>query len=241
MENIIRTAVTATMDTIEASEGYVLVNAPEGGMIETLEIIYVKKDTTPAGFMTMTPSELDALTTRINYAWEKYLDKTIEAGTKVYCEGKIYEVRQEHTPLIIWPPSEVPALYKLSSLSEGTQDDPINWESGMTCYNGKYYVFNGKLYEGVRDSIDPLYFNPADLLGNYFNEVENEEIGGGNEPAEEQGTRSNPIAWEIGMISENGKYYSSNNVVYRCIRDSGTPLYFEPGALLGNYFEVVQV
>lgn len=54
---------------------------------------------------------------------------------------------------------------------------------------------------------------------------------------EHQGTIDDPIPYSTSMTVYNGKYYIWENVVYKCIRDSGQPLYAEPGALLGNYFE----
>jgi hypothetical protein len=41
------------------------------------------------------------------------------------------------------------------------------------------------------------------------------------------------------MTVYKDKYYIYEGVTYLCIRDSGQPLYAEPGVLVGNYFEVV--
>lgn len=51
------------------------------------------------------------------------------------------------------------------------------------------------------------------------------------------GTIDDPIPYDQTMVVYNGKYYSYAGVIYLCIRDSGVPLYAEPGSLLGNYFE----
>ena len=53
-----------------------------------------------------------------------------------------------------------------------------------------------------------------------------------------KGTVSDPIPYDPNMVVFEGLYYIYNDVVYKCIRDSGNPLYAEPSALIGNYFEV---
>ena len=49
----------------------------------------------------------------------------------------------------------------------------------------------------------------------------------------------NPIPYNNNMELFNGKYYSQNNVVYLCFRDSGQPLYNNLADLVGLYVEVV--
>ena len=53
------------------------------------------------------------------------------------------------------------------------------------------------------------------------------------------GTEEDPIPYDPTMAVYNGKYYSYDGVLYLCIRDSGIPLYAEPGTLLNDYFTKV--
>lgn len=53
------------------------------------------------------------------------------------------------------------------------------------------------------------------------------------------GTIEDPIPYDGNMEIFNGLYYSQSGVIYRCIRDSGQPLYHDLSALVGNYVEVV--
>lgn len=53
------------------------------------------------------------------------------------------------------------------------------------------------------------------------------------------GTLDDPIPYDPNMVVYNGKYYTYDGIVYKCIRDSGIPLYTTPDALLNNYFELV--
>lgn len=54
------------------------------------------------------------------------------------------------------------------------------------------------------------------------------------------GTLADPIPYDGNMELFAGKYYSQNGVVYRCIRDTGAPVYHELSALIGLYVEVVE-
>lgn len=54
-----------------------------------------------------------------------------------------------------------------------------------------------------------------------------------------EGTIEDPIPYDMNMEVFKDKYYIENDVVYKCIRDSGQPLYASCSSLLGNYFELV--
>ena len=57
--------------------------------------------------------------------------------------------------------------------------------------------------------------------------------------ADESGTIETPITWVSGMISEEGKYYTDEDVIYLCIESSGVGLYAQPKDL-ARYFQVVE-
>lgn len=57
---------------------------------------------------------------------------------------------------------------------------------------------------------------------------------------EHAGTLEDPIPYDQTMTVYNGKYYLEDGIIYKCIRDSGQPLYATCASLVGNYFEVAQ-
>ena len=57
---------------------------------------------------------------------------------------------------------------------------------------------------------------------------------------EHKGTLEDPIPYERNMEVFEGLYYTQHDVLYRCIRDSGQPLYHDLSALVGSYVEVVE-
>lgn len=56
---------------------------------------------------------------------------------------------------------------------------------------------------------------------------------------EHAGTLEDPIPYDQTMTVYNGKYYLEDGITYKCVRDSGQPLYASCASLVGNYFEVV--
>lgn len=55
---------------------------------------------------------------------------------------------------------------------------------------------------------------------------------------EHAGTLEDPIPYDQTMTVYNGKYYLEDGITYKCVRDSGQPLYASCASLVGNYFEV---
>lgn len=53
-----------------------------------------------------------------------------------------------------------------------------------------------------------------------------------------EGTVTDPIPYDGNMEIFCGKYYSQNDVIYECIRDSGTPLYHNLADLVGVYVNI---
>ena len=53
------------------------------------------------------------------------------------------------------------------------------------------------------------------------------------------GSMEDPIPYSSGMIIEKDKYYSENEIIYLCTRDSEYPLYHNLKDLIGQYVEVV--
>ena len=51
------------------------------------------------------------------------------------------------------------------------------------------------------------------------------------------GTLEDPIPYSGNMALESGKYYSPDGKIYRCIRDTGNPVYNALSELVGLYVE----
>lgn len=56
---------------------------------------------------------------------------------------------------------------------------------------------------------------------------------------EHTGAQDDPIPYKTGMALVAGLYYEEEGVLYRCIRDTGAPVYHALSALVGLYVEKV--
>ena len=52
------------------------------------------------------------------------------------------------------------------------------------------------------------------------------------------GTKYDPIPYNGNMALQSGKYYTQNNILYLCNRDTGNPVYNALSELVGLYVEV---
>ena len=96
---------------------------------------------------------------------------TIEAGIRFQYENKLWQALQDHTLMVIYPPSIATAsLYKEVTEEDdniGTIDNPIEYNGNMELEEGKYYTQNGVKYLCTRDTINPVYNALKDLVGLY--------------------------------------------------------------------------
>lgn len=114
---------------------------------------------------------------------------------------------------------KVPALFPL-------------WETEKAYAVGDRVWYQGSLYKCVQAHTSQSTWNPKDAVSLWANVSE--------ESQEADGSREHPFAWEQGMTSYEGKFYTEEGVLYLCIRDSGNPLYFPIASLIGTYFQVAE-
>ena len=101
---------------------------------------------------------------------------SLTAGYRFQYNGKLWEVRQDHSVNINQTPSiTTAALYKEVVLTEeeggeansGTKDNPITYDGNLELFKDKYYTQGGKLYLCIRNSEQPMYHALSGLVGNY--------------------------------------------------------------------------
>lgn len=109
-----------------------------------------------------------------------------------------------------------PALYPL-------------WDSGGIAYPVGFKLRHAdKLYKVLQAHTSQADWSP-DVAVSLFALID--ETHSGDE--------SDPIPYSSGMEIFSGKYYTEADVLYRCTRDSGQPLYHALSALVGLYVEIV--
>ncbi len=100
----------------------------------------------------------------------------VEKGFALRYRNRMWRAAQAHVPQAAYPPGEgTEALYnRIEPGHAGTIDDPVPYEKPMEVHEGKYYVFEGRLYRCTRDSGVALQHDPPELVGHYFEEVDNQ-------------------------------------------------------------------
>lgn len=104
-----------------------------------------------------------------------------------------------------------------------------DWKAGIEVKEFQRYQYGDKLYkvkEGKGHTTEATW--TPDIATSLFEVID----------VQHEGTLADPIPYDPNMTVYKDKYYSYNEVVYLCIRDSGQPLHSEPAPLVGNYFEV---
>ena len=102
------------------------------------------------------------------------------------------------------------------------------WAVG-TAYEVGYKVrYNGKLWRVVQAHTSQVGWEPETAVSLF------EQI---NETHD--GTKYDPIPYEGNMVLESEKYYTQNDVIYLCNRDTVNPVYHALADLVGQYVEVV--
>ena len=111
--------------------------------------------------------------------WKAGIDikqKDIDEGRNRYVyDDKLYKCKTAHTTAEHWKPSiDTASLWEvIDETHAGTVTDPIPYDPNMVVYKDKYYTWEGVLYLCTRDSGNPLYNTPDNLIdAGYFAVVE---------------------------------------------------------------------
>ena len=98
--------------------------------------------------------------------WASDTDYT--AGYKAQRGGKLWRCLQAHTSQTGWEPENAPALWtEICETHAGTLADPIPYDGNMALSAGLYYIQDYVIYLCIRDTVNPVYSDLADLVGIY--------------------------------------------------------------------------
>ena len=102
------------------------------------------------------------------------------------------------------------------------------WASGVDYPAGYKVQYGGRLWRCRQAHSSIVGWEPvnAPALWEQINETHT-------------GTEDDPIPYEGNMALANGLYYMQDWVVYRCIRDTGNPVYHRLEELVGIYVEQI--
>lgn len=143
-------------------------------------------------------------------------DMTVESIKRVDSILKNVRIRINEVPMTVEQSLELVGYFP-------------KWEEGKEMPIGYKVSYEGSLFEVLQAHTSQTDWTPREAKS-LFKAVQ----------VESEGTEDDVIQWEQGMVLEAGKFYIDNGVKYKCIRDSGNPLYYSLDVLVGNYVEIVE-
>lgn len=170
------------------------------------------------------------------YVNGEYIDLTESEIAELEEAKRRYEATEKHRPLTV---GEVGAMLIKQQINTLTVDDQTalrmiafypDWEGGKAYAAGDKLVSGGKLYKVLQAHTSQSTWVPgAAGTESLYARIDEEH----------DGTKYDPIPYEGNMALENGKYYTQSDVLYKCTRDTGNPVYNTLAELVGIYVEVV--
>ena len=164
----------------------------------------------------------------------KYVELTSEEIEAMQEAQAAYEAYERTRPLT---ESEVSRMLIAQQINTLTVDDNTalrmtefypEWAAD-TEYTAEYKVqHNGKLWRCIQAHTSQAGWEPENAASLWTEICESHA-----------GTLEDPIPYSGNMALESGKYYSQDNKVYRCTRDTGNPVYNALSELVGLYVEEV--
>lgn len=164
----------------------------------------------------------------------KYVELTSEEIAAMQEAQAAYEAAERTRPLT---ESEVSRLLIAQQINTLTVDDNTalrmtefypEWASGQSYTAGYKVQRSGKLWRCIQAHTSQTGWEPENAASLWTEICESHA-----------GTLEDPIPYSGNMALESGKYYSQDNKVYRCTRDTGNPVYNALSELVGLYVEEV--
>lgn len=171
------------------------------------------------------------------YVNGEYIDLT-ESEIAELEEAKLrYEAAEKHRPLTV---GEVGAMLIKQQINALTVDDQTalrmiafypEYEVDHQYKKDEKFVSAGSLFKVLQDHTSQSTWVPgATGTESLYTRIDEEH----------DGTKYDPIPYNGNMELKNGLYYSQDNVLYHCTRDTGNPVYNALSELVGIYVEVVE-
>lgn len=171
------------------------------------------------------------------YVNGEYIDLT-ESETAELEEARLrYEAAEKHRPLTV---GEVGAMLIKQQINALTVDDQTalrmiafypEYEVDHQYKKDEKFVSAGSLFKVLQDHTSQSTWVPgATGTESLYTRIDEKH----------DGTKYDPIPYNGNMELKNGLYYSQDNVLYHCTRDTGNPVYNALSELVGIYVEVVE-
>ena len=171
----------------------------------------------------------------MKYLNDKLVEMTSEEIAAIQAQVAEKMAEEAKRPLTI---EEVVRLVIAKTINSITIDDETalrmvayypDWTVGTAYAAGDKVVYNGYLYKVLQAHTAQDTWQPGAGTESLYTRIDEQH----------DGTKYDPIPYNGNMALENGKYYSQGSVRYKCIRDTGNPVYNSLSELVGLYVEAV--
>ena len=162
----------------------------------------------------------------------KYVELTAEEIEAMQEAQAAYEAYERTRPLT---ESEVSRMLIAQQINTLTADDNTalrmtefypEWAADTEYTIGYKVQRNGKLWRALQAHTSQAGWEPENAASLWTEICESHA-----------GTLDDPIPYSGNMALESGKYYMQDGKIYRCIRDTGNPVYNALSELVGLYVE----
>lgn len=175
------------------------------------------------------------------YSNGQYIELTTEEITAMQIEQHKAEIAERHRPLTEVEVSRMIIAEQINTLTVDDQTalrmieyypawDDLCKQSVTAKKAGYKFQYGGKLWKTVPPSYTFVsHYVPGVGTESLFERIDEEH----------DGSEFDPIPYDGNMVLENGKYYTQNSIIYKCIRDTGNPVYNTLADLVGLYVEII--
>ena len=163
----------------------------------------------------------------------KYIDMTAEETAAMEADAAKFKAYERTRPLTA---EEVTAMLIKQQINTLEVDDTTalrmvefypEWSAGQAYTAGYKAHRGGKLWRCLQAHTAQTGWEPENAASLWTEICESHD-----------GTKYDPIPYNGNMALQSGKYYTQNNILYLCNRDTGQPVYNALAELVGLYVEV---
>ena len=167
------------------------------------------------------------------YTNGKYIEMTPAEIAAMQEEAAQAEVEEKRRPLSF---SEVQEMLVRQQINTIAVDDNTalrmvefypEWSAGQAYTAGYKAHRGGKLWRCLQAHTAQTGWEPENAASLWTEICESHD-----------GTKYDPIPYNGNMALQSGKYYTQNNILYLCNRNTGQPVYNALAELVGLYVEV---
>ena len=167
------------------------------------------------------------------YTNGKYIEMTTAEIAAMQEEAAQAEAEEKRRPLSL---SEVHEMLVRQQINTLTVDDNTalrmvefypEWSAGQAYTAGYKAHRGGKLWRCLQAHTAQTGWEPENAASLWTEICESHD-----------GTKYDPIPYSGNMALQSGKYYTQNNILYLCNRDTVNPVYNALAELVGLYVEV---